>query len=946
MKHLSAPYSVFFAWALLLFFYTNAFAAVSSPADITGGNLKLWLDANDLDGDGNSSNNPTNGTAVSTWKDKSGNTSDAVQETDSRRPIYTAGGLNSLPVISFAGGGTLEHLVSNGEWSFLGNGTGSTVLMVVRSAMSDGGTDFILSAKGDTTTQRFQFLNYSNGGDFAEWISNSGNTDVVSKYLPPVSTQYEYNLHSILVKADTPVFQHFLNGGLLGDQRLFRAGSATGGGVSKLYIGGMDQLYYMLSGEVAELAIYNRVLSGSERKEVECYLETKWGLPVHSCPSTSPITLQSFTSSNANGSYGVGQVVTISANFSKQIEPGSVMTIQLDNGRSVALTTTFQSMLSGTYIPLVGDTSSDLTVSSIISATVTDLSGNNSTAFSVPASPNNLADSKNIAIESNLPQVPVIIIAGQSNALGRAPLSAISRTDGTPQTKIYGEYMSSFQTLLQGVNQQSDFPATQFGPEMGIAYTYKDENASSTSPSLYIIKYAAGNTFLKPFPGYDDWYPYNSDKLFDTLIQKSQSALNQIHAAGFTPKVLGLYWMQGENDATRSDYAAEYETNLTNFIAETRLRLGFPDLPVAIGRVRLTDIGSPQVRSAQAAVVATDSYACLLNFDDLILFDGVHFDAPSQMTIGNRVWDAFKHCGTASSTPVTSPPSPPPPTSTTTPSLPTFFENLTITGNLSLGTSLFSTLQTGLIKLGGSNFISAFGLPGSHNIFMGIGSGEMLDAFSTAVDSTCIGTNACKSVNTAARNTVVGSQALKSAEMAFDNSAFGYEALKSLTSSSNSNIAVGRGAGHEIVSGLQNVYLGAYAGTGQTGGNENIFVGYSASAGRSNLNNAIVIGANGKVEQENSIVLGNERTRTAGIGPSSPYAKLTVWGNGTGSGELFSLVNNASTTVFRVLDKGTVIFGAPGNPSCEQRYSMPSGNPVRVFFDDEGVQHSELGMCE
>ncbi len=46
-----------------------------------------------------------------------------------------------------------------------------------------------------------------------------------------------------------------------------------------------------------------------------------------------------------------------------------------------------------------------------------------------------------------------------------------------------------------------------------------------------------------------------------------------------------------------------------------------------------------------------------------------------------------------------------------------------------------------------------------------------------------------------------------------------------------------------------------------------------------------------------------------GIGTSTPYSKLTVWGAGTSTNALFSLVNNASSTAFHVLENGFVGFG-------------------------------------
>jgi len=47
-----------------------------------------------------------------------------------------------------------------------------------------------------------------------------------------------------------------------------------------------------------------------------------------------------------------------------------------------------------------------------------------------------------------------------------------------------------------------------------------------------------------------------------------------------------------------------------------------------------------------------------------------------------------------------------------------------------------------------------------------------------------------------------------------------------------------------------------------------------------------------------------------GIGTTTPYSKLTVWGAGTGSDKIFEVVNNASTTVFSIAENGTTEIGA------------------------------------
>ena len=624
-----------------------AHASITAPTDISG--LKLWLDANDLDGDGSAANNPSNGAAVATWVDKSGAGNNATQSTSAKRPTFVTSGLNSKPTVNFSGSDNSQQMVigdtSTTTWSFLYNDTtGSSVFIVVKSLAASAGdaTDYILYS------DNWQFYNYANGNQFAMdgAAANSYPSDYYSSNASQLANQFGFNTHSIINGSSTSTgFEHFVEGGTL-VKVVNHVGFPFSGTVTEtMRLGGSGGGTYSLDGDVAEVIMYNKALTDTQRKDVECYLETKWGLSTNACANATPPTLTNFTSPLTNGTYGVGQAVTITATFSKLVA-SSTMTVTLDTGRTVVLNKPFQNKLFGYYIPNVGESSSDLNVTAISAVNVTDINGNNITSLSVPSAGNNLAGQKDIVITTNTTQVPVIIIAGQSNALGRADLANITRTDGTPSTKIIDQNLTGFSTLQQGVNQSYSNPTTQFGPEMGIAYKYKDETPSGT-PSLYIIKVPMGNTFLKPYGnGYFFWDPNTAQGIFDTnMIGVTRTAFNQIKTAGYTPNVLGVYWLQGENDAIFQNYADEYQARLTDLIAQTRTQLGFANLPFAIGKIVSPEAGTNTIRAAEAAVVAADSHACLVNLDDLTLnVDGVHFDAASQMTMGARVWNAFKGC--------------------------------------------------------------------------------------------------------------------------------------------------------------------------------------------------------------------------------------------------------------------------------------------------------------
>lgn len=124
-------------------------------------------------------------------------------------------------------------------------------------------------------------------------------------------------------------------------------------------------------------------------------------------PSMLP-ALTSFSSSTSDGVYGEGDTVSITANFNKTLTAGSTMTVTLDTGASVTLNSVSGMTLTGTYTIGAGETTPDLAVTSITSASVSD-GTHTRTSYSLPRMPSdltaeqsmitkNLADTKNIEI--------------------------------------------------------------------------------------------------------------------------------------------------------------------------------------------------------------------------------------------------------------------------------------------------------------------------------------------------------------------------------------------------------------------------------------------------------------------------------------------------------------------------------------------------------------------
>jgi cysteine-rich repeat protein len=122
---------------------------------------------------------------------------------------------------------------------------------------------------------------------------------------------------------------------------------------------------------------------------------------------------------------------------------------------------------------------------------------------------------------------------------------------------------------------------------------------------------------------------------------------------GQAGEVSAFFWMQGEADAGSAEWAAAYEANLTQFVAQVQADFSAPHLPFVRGRLNVhIDMGVAArpfldtVRAAQEAVAATLPRTVMVDTDDLALNgDLVQFSAAGQMGLGQRFADAFLALG-------------------------------------------------------------------------------------------------------------------------------------------------------------------------------------------------------------------------------------------------------------------------------------------------------------
>jgi len=134
------------------------------------------------------------------------------------------------------------------------------------------------------------------------------------------------------------------------------------------------------------------------------YFDVFMGINSRCAGDSTPPIITNVTSSIANGSYTVGQVIPITVTFSEVVTSTGNVTVTLETGavdRTCTFTVTNSTSGTCNYTVQVGDTSSDLDVNSI-SGTIKDTALNSMVNFNPTV---NLAANKNIIIDTTVPTV-------------------------------------------------------------------------------------------------------------------------------------------------------------------------------------------------------------------------------------------------------------------------------------------------------------------------------------------------------------------------------------------------------------------------------------------------------------------------------------------------------------------------------------------------------------
>lgn len=212
-----------------------------------------------------------------------------------------------------------------------------------------------------------------------------------------------------------------------------------------------------------------------------------------------------------------------------------------------------------------------------------------------------------------------------------------------------------------GVNDNigNESPLTQSGIDR--AFMWDDKWVPARDPMPHIIESNLGTSFARTFCRL--WEADNQGKTIGIIpAGRSGSSLGggswltggsnykaaisrAVLAKRFSDRFGGFLWSQGESDSS-SEYASNYASNLETMIINMRSELNttapfvsvkIPDFSLATYTPYASVVNSQieSVTSEKFAYVSSDG----LNHNG----DGAHFDVPSQITLGQRIYTAWKN---------------------------------------------------------------------------------------------------------------------------------------------------------------------------------------------------------------------------------------------------------------------------------------------------------------
>lgn len=230
--------------------------------------LQIWYDGADITQF--QPTNPSNGSGITQWNDKSAfaHNANPTQTGPAARPKYQTGVLNGLSIVRFDG---VDECLDVNPATWLQGKIGMTMFIVAKSSNPSAGKQTLI-----TTDQ----------GDMDVWIDAAGNWNVGSaggveaKGTVPVAADTNFHIHAVCFDGQQSGTNRLKYRYDKQAQTLQYTGTPAGNtsNTNNAMSFACDNGTEFFNGDIAEVLVFNRALTATEVDDVEQYLNTHWNL--------------------------------------------------------------------------------------------------------------------------------------------------------------------------------------------------------------------------------------------------------------------------------------------------------------------------------------------------------------------------------------------------------------------------------------------------------------------------------------------------------------------------------------------------------------------------------------------------------------------------------------------------------------------------------------------
>lgn len=224
--------------------------------------LQTWLDASTI--------SLSDGSAISTWSDVSGNNNDFTQASASIQPIFSlSSSINSKPAVAFSSDHLISSSIANLEtntitWIFVSNTPSSTLQVITRTSYNSGAGIGSYALWGSLYNTLYKTHTRNSGG---------GVTLLDASY--NVNGQIFTNIWNGSVSFDA-----YQNESSLGS---LTGATANPSGHNFTVLGANNNTnQYPFTGDIAEFIVYNTNINQAQRIIIDNYLSSKYSISLSS----------------------------------------------------------------------------------------------------------------------------------------------------------------------------------------------------------------------------------------------------------------------------------------------------------------------------------------------------------------------------------------------------------------------------------------------------------------------------------------------------------------------------------------------------------------------------------------------------------------------------------------------------------------------------------------